>query len=573
MMPSFSSFAPPVGSVFGGGGGAAAAVRARPPRRRRPGPTLVNGFAGAGRESTPTRKRKRKRAKKSKKNAEKEAVPEMQKGKALLKLSGFKALDRSYPTLTAPDRTAFMQRMFPYLTKTAVHKWRVSYEKAFPPPSNLWDMLKAMVGKAEKSSSVKAKVRGSSPLTTPKIWLQRGNLQSTSSSSSSASSSSSSSLSSSSKLDFKSVHAVDKKKRDRHRFAGVEIPSDSKAQTKRWPSDSEYESSSPFAPDMKTKKKKKKTTPDATTTSSSSSSSRNSSVEFIVINDESEDESDEEYQSNPGFQVLSTPSIGPLSYAVLSQFDKYFTMFCEHFEFLSALQKTADRLDKEAEERESSSSSSSSSSSAATVSGFACIVCADEYPISFSIPCNGDEMHFLCRMCFRSNATITNENPITSVRCPVPKCGALFGTHVARSGVSKWDAFQLQLKNDEVDQRVAMAAVAQLHCPCGTVAVVDKEDAGNGIVMCPGCAKSYCIKCGNFSHGNKPCPPPADTMKWLKKHAKPCPNCSNQIQKNGGCDHMTCQRSAGGCGYEFWFSCGCPYRAGHKPGCSRPGER
>jgi ariadne-1 len=245
-------------------------------------------------------------------------------------------------------------------------------------------------------------------------------------------------------------------------------------------------------------------------------------------------------------------------------------MFCEHFAFLSALQKTANRHEKEADKRESSSSSSSSS--AASSAGFACVVCADEYPISFSIPCNGDEMHFLCRVCFHSNATITNEKPITSVACPMPKCGALFGTHVARTGVSAWEAFQLQLKNDEVDQRVAMAAVAQLHCPCGTVAVVAKEDVGNGIVVCPGCIKSYCIKCGNFSHGNKPCPPPADTMKWLQKHAKPCPNCNNQIQKNGGCDHMTCQRSAGGCGYQFWFSCGCPY-SGHKPGCGRPGER
>ena len=60
-----------------------------------------------------------------------------------------------------------------------------------------------------------------------------------------------------------------------------------------------------------------------------------------------------------------------------------------------------------------------------------------------------------------------------------------------------------------------------------------------------------------------PCPPPSDTLKWLKKHAKPCPNCHNQIQKNGGCDHMTCQISAGGCGYEFWFSCGCDFKTAH----------
>ena len=77
------------------------------------------------------------------------------------------------------------------------------------------------------------------------------------------------------------------------------------------------------------------------------------------------------------------------------------------------------------------------------------------------------------------------------------------------------------------------SGVAQLHCPCGIVAVVRKEDVGNGIVSCM-CGKCYCVKCGNFSHGRAPCPPPADTLKWLQKHAKPCPNCHNQIQKNGG---------------------------------------
>ena len=41
-----------------------------------------------------------------------------------------------------------------------------------------------------------------------------------------------------------------------------------------------------------------------------------------------------------------------------------------------------------------------------------------------------------------------------------------------------------------------------------------------------------------------------------------CPNCHEMIQKNGGCDHMTCQ-PPGGCGHEFWFTCGCDYKKPH----------
>jgi ariadne-1 len=36
---------------------------------------------------------------------------------------------------------------------------------------------------------------------------------------------------------------------------------------------------------------------------------------------------------------------------------------------------------------------------------------------------------------------------------------------------------------------------------------------------------------------------------------KKCPKCTEYIEKNGGCDHMTCR-----CGHEFWWSSLTPYR-------------
>ena len=55
------------------------------------------------------------------------------------------------------------------------------------------------------------------------------------------------------------------------------------------------------------------------------------------------------------------------------------------------------------------------------------------------------------------------------------------------------------------------------------------------------------------------------TMQWLNDNSKECPNCKQRVEKNGGCDHMTC-RPPGGCGHEWWWSCGCPYRGAHKCG-------
>lgn len=38
---------------------------------------------------------------------------------------------------------------------------------------------------------------------------------------------------------------------------------------------------------------------------------------------------------------------------------------------------------------------------------------------------------------------------------------------------------------------------------------------------------------------------------------KQCPSCKFWVEKNKGCDHMTCR-----CGYEFCFRCGAKYGEG-----------
>lgn len=52
----------------------------------------------------------------------------------------------------------------------------------------------------------------------------------------------------------------------------------------------------------------------------------------------------------------------------------------------------------------------------------------------------------------------------------------------------------------------------------------------------------------------------ADVEMVMGVKVKRCPKCSQYIEKNGGCDHMTCRHR--GCGYEFWWSTLKPYRAG-----------
>jgi ariadne-1 len=83
-------------------------------------------------------------------------------------------------------------------------------------------------------------------------------------------------------------------------------------------------------------------------------------------------------------------------------------------------------------------------------------------------------------------------------------------------------------------------------------------------VLCE-CKKTFCFKCG--LEGHRPCDcvmvekwikknnSESENVKWLMANTKQCPMCRKFIEKNQGCNHMTCRKEAGGCGYEFCWIC------------------
>ncbi len=48
------------------------------------------------------------------------------------------------------------------------------------------------------------------------------------------------------------------------------------------------------------------------------------------------------------------------------------------------------------------------------------------------------------------------------------------------------------------------------------------------------------------------------TAALLLLYCWQCPKCGQGIEKNEGCDHMTCKKP-GGCGHEFCWRCLAPY--------------
>ena len=47
------------------------------------------------------------------------------------------------------------------------------------------------------------------------------------------------------------------------------------------------------------------------------------------------------------------------------------------------------------------------------------------------------------------------------------------------------------------------------------------------------------------------CRDDSETANWIKSNTKECSKCQSTIEKNGGCNHMTCKK----CKYEFCWVC------------------
>jgi len=120
-----------------------------------------------------------------------------------------------------------------------------------------------------------------------------------------------------------------------------------------------------------------------------------------------------------------------------------------------------------------------------------------------------------------------------------------------------------------------------LECPTqGCDYLFFKESEAQTYHYCPICNTEYCLKCEIVYHVEQSCEEvqaeklrkaleakvdeinrselPEDRMleEWAGNvGAKRCTRCKFWVQKNEGCNHMTCR-----CGYEFCYVCGGVYQ-------------
>lgn len=204
-----------------------------------------------------------------------------------------------------------------------------------------------------------------------------------------------------------------------------------------------------------------------------------------------------------------------------------------------------------------------------------CKICLEEVSGSRCL-CGAACAHFFCRDCLAQHASsLLSEGIAERLQCPEPGCKqpllqqTLAPLLTAEEG-ARWEKLEL----DSALLRMADVAVCKR---CGTHCL---EDADN-CAMCSKCLFVFCSLCQESWHPGTQCMSPATRLKILRermagnkasahslvqqefelmsltaieKSSKACPVCGMAIQKQEGCNKMTC----GSCGAYFCYRCNKP---------------
>jgi ariadne-1 len=172
----------------------------------------------------------------------------------------------------------------------------------------------------------------------------------------------------------------------------------------------------------------------------------------------------------------------------------------------------------------------------------------------FTLECR----HAFCVECWRMYIEeLINRGDSESLRCMETSCSeVLLDTDFIKRIVAESE-FKKYLKfwvNKFIDSHPLWT-----FCPQPGCEYLFKSD-GSSLLRCF-CGYTFCSKCHKEAHypatciemekWDEKCKSDSETYKWLKVNTKTCPKCKTSIEKNGGCNHMTCKK----CSYEFCWIC------------------
>lgn len=195
-------------------------------------------------------------------------------------------------------------------------------------------------------------------------------------------------------------------------------------------------------------------------------------------------------------------------------------------------------------------------------------------------------------------ARVLKEKSSATLRCPDSSCKLRLvfcdvEKFATRNDAERLNAilFQENLhQGEEKERKSGVEKEVVIDCTrtnCPSVYVIIQRGDESAVVPCPvpECRRSHCSKCrkhhelrnnervisceeaekrikqkeggGTGATGEEKKKQEEESAKWIAENTKQCPQCKTSINKNEGCNHMTCSR--GNCRHEFCWICMGPW--------------
>jgi ariadne-1 len=194
-----------------------------------------------------------------------------------------------------------------------------------------------------------------------------------------------------------------------------------------------------------------------------------------------------------------------------------------------------------------------------------CAICYDEECDSMlAMPCG----HAFCHECWYDFCENSIQDGPVAVQtsCPQAQCREIVTEEEFEKALGTGSPALAKFLTFQLRSFVESNALTRW-CPgrgCERVACAESasamESEGN-VAHCDHCRTHFCLVCGEEPHApcgcralatwNEKCRNESETANWILANTKSCPKCVSRIEKNQGCNHMTCQR----CKFEFCWIC------------------
>jgi len=180
----------------------------------------------------------------------------------------------------------------------------------------------------------------------------------------------------------------------------------------------------------------------------------------------------------------------------------------------------------------------------------------------FVLDC-GDKYCYECIATYLTTWFVT-DGYLKKVPCPNPECDR----SIHDTDIRETCPTDVYFKYKEFhDVAHLLAETTCRWCPrpdCNTPVVADPSHESFPCLSCSKCSTQFCFTCSTDWHPGLSCEENMKELKksqnleekqteeWKKKHhVRKCPRCAVDIEKDTGCNHMTCSS----CNYQFCWIC------------------